>query len=71
MHVYVYITFFLQGAMSLGDRIVKLNEMSNQKPIVKLNTDKYREFVKATPRNYSIVLMLTAMNPSRGCQVCQ
>lgn len=57
--------------MTLGDRITKLNELSNQKPIIKLNNEKYREFVKATPRNYSIILMLTAMNPTRGCGVCQ
>ncbi|XP_055357941.1 tumor suppressor candidate 3-like [Paramacrobiotus metropolitanus] len=59
------------GAMSLGDRITKLNELSNQRPIIRMNTDKYREFVKTTPRNYSIILMLTALNPSRGCGVCQ
>lgn len=65
--------FFLQveGAASLAERITKLTELSNQRSIIKLNNERYRELVKAAPRNYSIILMLTALNSARGCQVCQ
>ncbi|OQV20681.1 Magnesium transporter protein 1 [Hypsibius exemplaris] len=61
----------VSGAVSLNDRVQKLLELSNQRSIIKLNNEKYREFVKTLPRNYSVILMLTALNPSRGCQVCQ
>lgn len=61
----------VEGATSLNERVQKLNEMSNQRSIIKLNNEKYREFVKVVPRNYSVILMLTALNSARGCQVCQ
>ena len=36
-----------------------------------MNGDKYRQYVKGVPRNYSIILMLTALAPQRQCAVCR
>lgn len=45
--------------------------MNNKKSVLKFNGNKYREFVQATPRNYSIVIMFTALAPARQCGICR
>lgn len=40
-------------------------DMSSKRPVIKLNGNKFRDYVKASPRNYSIVVMFTALSPSR------
>jgi len=39
--------------------------------VLRLNGDKFRQFVKATPRNYSMVIMFTALAAQRQCAVCR
>lgn len=38
---------------------------------MKFNGHKFREFVKATPRNYSMIVMFQAMAPARQCVICR
>lgn len=45
--------------------------MANKRSILRFNANKYRDYIKATPRNYSIIIMFTAMAPQRQCQVCR
>lgn len=45
--------------------------MSAKKPIVSLNLNKFKEFVKSPLKDYSFVIMFTAMAPSRRCAICQ
>lgn len=42
-----------------------------KKPLLRFNGPKFREYVKNTPRNYSMIVMLTALAPSRQCQICR
>jgi len=56
---------------TLSDRVQQLLEMNNKKSVLKFNGAKYRDFVKAAPRNYSIVIMFTAMAPTRQCVICR
>jgi len=46
-------------------------EMNMKKPLLRFNGQKFREYVKNTPRNYSMIVMLTALAPSRQCQICR
>ncbi|VDD81275.1 unnamed protein product [Mesocestoides corti] len=39
--------------------------------LLHLNFDKYKEFLVDSPRNYSVILMLTALSHKRGCHQCQ
>ncbi len=55
----------------MSEKIEQLTEWSLKKPVIKLNFDKFKHFVKSAPRNYSIVVMLTALNPQRDCQICR
>jgi len=45
--------------------------MSAKRPVIRLNGNKFRELVKNAPRNYSIIVMFTAMGSSRGCAICR
>lgn len=45
--------------------------MNMKKPLLRFNGPKFREYVKSAPRNYSMVVMLTALAPSRQCQICR
>lgn len=56
---------------TLGERVEELMEMSTKRSIIRLTGDKFRQFIKATPRNYSFIVMLTALSPHRQCVVCR
>lgn len=46
-------------------------EWSFRKPVINLNGDRFREYVKSSPRNYSVIAMFTALQAQRQCQVCR
>lgn len=56
--------------MSLGERVQQLTDLSNKRPIIRMNVQKFNDLVKGTPRNYSVVVMFTALSPARGCAIC-
>ncbi|KAG3294685.1 tumor suppressor candidate 3, transcript variant X2 [Ictidomys tridecemlineatus] len=46
-------------------------EWSSRRSIFRMNGDKFRKFIKAPPRNYSMIVMFTALQPQRQCSVCR
>ncbi|XP_018405381.1 PREDICTED: tumor suppressor candidate 3 [Cyphomyrmex costatus] len=56
---------------SLAERVQQLSEMTMKKSILKFNLSKFKQYIKAPPRNYSIIVMFTAMTPHRQCQICR
>lgn len=62
-----------QAQQSLAERVSELNRLSLKKSVIRLNTEKFRLFVgsKSIPRNYSVIVMMTALSPHRQCQVCR
>lgn len=56
---------------TLESRVEQLQEISYRTPVVKLDEDKYKTFIRTLPRNYSIVVMFTALSPSRNCKICK
>ncbi|XP_023030006.1 oligosaccharide transferase gamma subunit [Leptinotarsa decemlineata] len=56
---------------SMTERVQQLTDMSNKRAVLRFNANKFRDFVKSSPRNYSVVIMFTAMAPQRQCQVCR
>jgi len=56
---------------ALGDKVSQLMDLSAKRPIVKLNGNKFKDFVKNAPRNYSIVVMFTALSAQRQCAICK
>lgn len=56
---------------SLSERVQQLTDMNTKRSVMKFNGPKFREFVKSTPRNYSVVVMFTAMATQRQCSICR
>lgn len=56
---------------SMETKVQQLADMANKKPILRFNGNKFREYVKSTPRNYSVIVIFTAMAPSRQCAICR
>ncbi|ESO98127.1 hypothetical protein LOTGIDRAFT_239089 [Lottia gigantea] len=56
---------------SLGDKVSQLTEWNNKKSVIRLTGDKFRELVKTPPKNYSVIVMLTALQAKRQCSVCK
>jgi oligosaccharyltransferase complex subunit gamma len=55
----------------LDDKVLQLMDWSSKRPVVRLDGNKFRAYVKAPPRNYSVVVMLTALQPQRQCSICK
>ena len=55
----------------LADKVSQLVDLSTKKSVIKLNGNKFRDFVKSAPRNYSIIVMFTALSASRQCAICK
>lgn len=62
--------------MPLDERVQKLTDLSFKKPLIRLNPEKFKNFIGAKGvgqpvRNYSMVVMMTALSPMRQCSVCR
>ncbi|XP_060148792.1 magnesium transporter protein 1 isoform X1 [Globicephala melas] len=56
--------------MVLSEKVSQLMEWTNKRPVIRMNGDKFRRLVKAPPRNYSVIVMFTALQLHRQCVVC-
>lgn len=61
--------FLLQDV--LVDKIQQLTSLSYKTPVIRLNNERFKTLVKSAPRNYSVVVMFTALSPQRQCSICQ
>ncbi|XP_050546304.1 tumor suppressor candidate 3 [Daktulosphaira vitifoliae] len=55
---------------SLDQKVLQLNDMYAKKFVMRFNGPKFKEFVKNPPRNYSVIMMFTAMASHRQCSIC-
>jgi len=69
--LFVLVTAAGKKKDALADKVSQLVDLSTKKSVIKLNGNKFRDFVKSAPRNYSIIVMFTALSPSRQCAVCK
>uniref|UniRef100_A0A8C5SHW9 Tumor suppressor candidate 3 n=1 Tax=Laticauda laticaudata TaxID=8630 RepID=A0A8C5SHW9_LATLA len=63
--------FFCISINLLAEKVEQLIEWSSRRSVIRMNGDKFRRFVKAPPRNYSVIVMFTALQPQRQCSVCR
>lgn len=59
-----------RGGSSLSERVSQLKDITLKKTVIHMNGLKFKEYVKSTPRNYSFIVMLTAMESHRQCSIC-
>ncbi|MCI4395103.1 hypothetical protein PGIGA_G00176530, partial [Pangasianodon gigas] len=55
----------------LVEKVEQMMEWSSRRSVIRMNGEKFRRFVKAPPRNYSVIVMFTALQPQRQCSVCR
>lgn len=55
----------------MSEKVQTLLEMNAKRSILRFNGNKFKEYVKSTPRNYSVIVMFTALQPARQCQICR
>merc|ERR1712025_45336 len=58
-------------ANQLADKVGQLVDLSAKRSVLRFNGNKFRDFVKSAPRNYSIIVMFTALSASRQCAICK
>ncbi|XP_044748307.1 tumor suppressor candidate 3 [Coccinella septempunctata] len=73
--LFIYIGFAggqsKKPSLSLEERFEQLNLVYRNRPVVKFNGNQFRTFVKGAPRNYSMIVMFTALAPQRQCMICR
>lgn len=57
--------------LSPAERVQQLAKMSNKNPILRLDVNEFRDYVETFPRNYSFIVMFTAMGPHWMCSACR
>uniref|UniRef100_A0A8D2QAY8 Dolichyl-diphosphooligosaccharide--protein glycosyltransferase subunit MAGT1 n=1 Tax=Zonotrichia albicollis TaxID=44394 RepID=A0A8D2QAY8_ZONAL len=60
-----------RSGMVLSEKVNQLMEWTSKRSVIRMNGDKFRRLVKAPPRNYSVIVMFTALQPHRQCVVCK
>lgn len=58
---------------TLEEHVRQLTELSDRRPVIKLNLKRFRTFIgsQSVPRNYSFIVMMTALSPQRNCHICR
>lgn len=56
---------------SLEEKVSQLMDLSAKRSVIRLNGNKFRDLVRNAPRNYSMVVMFTALSAQRQCAICK
>ena len=55
----------------IAEKVKQMTELNYRRPLIRLKGDQFKNLVKNAPKNYSVIVMLTALQPQRQCQICQ
>ncbi|XP_028816254.1 dolichyl-diphosphooligosaccharide--protein glycosyltransferase subunit MAGT1 [Denticeps clupeoides] len=55
----------------LSEKLTQMMDWASKRAVIRMNGEKFRRLVRAPPRNYSVVIMFTALQPQRQCAVCR
>ncbi|CAF3072868.1 unnamed protein product [Rotaria sp. Silwood2] len=55
----------------LSEKIRQLTTWSLKKPVIRLNTERFNDYVKTSQRDYAMMIMFTALAPQRQCSICK
>ena len=64
---------FKRSGDGAGDRLAHLQSLASQSSsnLIELDNDSYEYYVVEKPRDYSLVVLLNALNPKYKCAVCK
>jgi oligosaccharyltransferase complex subunit gamma len=60
-----------ESGVSLNDKVASLVSETNKRSVVRMNGNKFRDYVRNSPRNYSMIVMFTALSAQRQCSICK
>ncbi|TRY75133.1 hypothetical protein TCAL_00665, partial [Tigriopus californicus] len=60
-----------ESGKSLDEKVSQLMDLSAKRSVIRLNGNKFRDLVRNAPRNYSMVVMFTALSAQRQCAICK
>jgi hypothetical protein len=66
-----FLFFALAKAASSSSKCQQLTKMANQGGSIRLDSASFNNLIVDKPRNYSVVVTLTAMGAEFGCSVCR
>ncbi|KHJ81243.1 hypothetical protein OESDEN_19071 [Oesophagostomum dentatum] len=52
-------------------QVKALQDLLYRQPAVRMNMDRWKTFVRQQPRNYSMIIMFTALSPGVNCPICK
>ena len=55
----------------LTEKYNKLLDLSIKETVLQFNGNRFREFARSSPRNYSMIIMFTALTTARRCIICK
>jgi len=61
----------ISSGLSLNDRVQQLLDLTQRRPVIKLTSKTFKDLVRSQPKNYSVVVMFTALQNHRGCAICR
>lgn len=56
---------------TIEEKVQGLSDLTARSAIVKFNLDKWKTYVRSQPRNYSMIVMFTALSPNVNCPICR
>lgn len=59
------------STMGLDEKVKNLQDMLMKRPIISMNIDRWKNYVKSAPRNYSMIVMFTALSAGVNCPICK
>lgn len=56
---------------TIDEKVQNLIDLTSRQSVVKFNMDKWKNLVRMQPRNYSMIVMFTALSPGVNCPICR
>lgn len=55
----------------LLEKLQQLSDLADRQTVIHMDIRKFNSYVKTTPRNYSVIVMLTTLHSHRQCHFCR
>ncbi|XP_065197633.1 magnesium transporter protein 1-like [Sycon ciliatum] len=55
----------------LAEKVSQMSKWADRRPVIKLNNDQFKEYLRTQPRNYSVIMMATALGAQHRCSICK
>ncbi|CAI4227878.1 unnamed protein product [Auanema sp. JU1783] len=62
---------FYAAQPTVDEKVSYLQDLMYRQPVMRLNLDRWRTYVRTQPRNYSMIVMFTALSPGVNCPICK